>query len=126
MKKKIKLMIKVELLIVVLLLIVFMVVKTGLVYLMPPCIINSTFGILCPSCQGTRCVMNFVHGNFLESFLYHPIFFITIIYLFLVNILFIVNSFRKKEILTFLYPKTKFWLGYTVIILIFTVCRNIW
>ena len=125
MNKKIKRMIKVELLIVVLLLIVFIVVKTGLVHLIPACPINSFFGILCPSCQGTRCVINFVQGNFVESFLYHPIFFITIIYLFFANILFIVNSFKEKEILTFLYPKTKFWLGYLVIILIFTVCRNI-
>ena len=126
MDKKIKLMLKVELLIVVLLLIIFIIVKTGLVQFMPACPINAHLGILCPSCQGTRCVINFVQGNFVQSFLYHPIFFITIIYLFLANILFIINSFKEKEILTFLYPKTKFWLGYLVVILIFTVCRNIW
>ena len=126
MNKKIKRMIKVELLIVVLLLIAFIVVKSGIVYLIPPCPTYTLFGILCPACQGTRCVMHFMQGDFIGSFLYHQIFFFTIIYMFLVNILFIVNSFRKKEILTFLYPKTKFWIGYIVVILIFTVCRNIW
>lgn len=125
MNKKIKLMIKVELGILVLLLIIFIVEKTGIFHLIPQCPINRIFGILCPSCQGTRCVMHFVQGDFKQSFLYHPIFFITIIYLFLVNILFIINSFKKKEVLTFLYPKTKFWIGYLVIILIFTICRNI-
>ena len=126
MNKKLKFMLKVELVILVLLLIVFIVVKTGLVYFMPPCIINKIFGILCPSCQGTRCIMNFVHGNFVQSFLYHPIFFITIFYMFFVNIIFIINSFRKKDILTFLYPKKEFWIIYLIIILIFTICRNIW
>lgn len=126
MNKKIKLMIIVELLIVVALLLAFIVVKSGIVYLIPPCPVNTLFGVLCPACQGTRCVISFAHGNFIESFLYHQVFFITIIYMFFVNILFIVNSFRKKEVLTFLYPKTKFWIGYLVVMTIFTVCRNIW
>ena len=68
MKEKIEKMIKVELLIVVLLLIIFIVIKLGFVYLIPECIIHKTFGILCPSCQGTRCVMNFVKGDFVTIF----------------------------------------------------------
>ena len=85
MNKKIKLMLKVELLIVVLLLIAFIVVKSGAVYLIPPCPTYTLFGILCPACQGTRCVMHFMQGDFIGSFLYHQLFFVTIIYMFLLS-----------------------------------------
>lgn len=125
MNSKIKNMIKLELTILLGVLIIFIVIKTNIVYLIPRCIINETFHILCPSCGGTRCVMNFISGNWYTSFLYHPIFFITIIYLIIVNILYIINSISKKEILTFLYPKTKFWIIFIIIIFIFTIIRNI-
>lgn len=125
MNSKIKKMLQLELGILFLVLIIFIIIKTNLIYLMPDCLINTYLGILCPSCGGTRCVINFIQGNFMQSFLYHPIFFITIIYLILANILYIVNSFKKKEILTFLYPKTKFWIIFIIILLIFTIVRNI-
>ena len=125
MNKKIKTMLKVELLIVVLLLIIFMMVKLGLVYFIPECFIHKTFGILCPACQGTRCVISFINLNFIESFNYHPVFFVTIIYLIFVNILYIINSFKKKPILTFLYPKLKFWIIFLIILGVFTVLRNV-
>lgn len=40
-------------------------------------------GILCPSCGGTRCVSNFVSGNFSASWHYHPFFFCVCIYIIL-------------------------------------------
>ena len=125
MNSKIKKMIKVELLILVLLLIIFTVIKLGLIFLIPECIIHKYFGILCPSCQGTRCVASFMYGDFIQSFNYHPVFFITMIYFIFVNILFIINAFRKKDILRFLYPGLKFWIVFLILIAIFTVLRNI-
>lgn len=125
MNSKIKKMLQLELGILFLVLIIFIIVKTNLIYIMPNCLINTYLGILCPSCGGTRCVINLIQGNFMQSFLYHPIFFITIIYLMLVNILYIINVFKKKEVLTFLYPKTKFWIIFIIILLIFTIIRNI-
>ena len=125
MNKKIKNMLLLELGIIFLVLIIFIVVKSNITKYFPTCFIYERTGILCPSCGGTRCVSNFVFGNFKASFLYHPIFFITIIYLGIVNIIYIINSFRKKEILTFLYPKTKFWIIFLIIIVIFTLFRNI-
>lgn len=125
MNSKIKKMLQLELGISFLVLIIFIITKTKLIYLIPNCLINTYFGVLCPSCGGTRCVINLLQGNFVQSFLYHPVFFITITYLILVNILYIVNSFKKKQILTFLYPKTKFWIIFTIVIIIFTICRNI-
>lgn len=125
MKQKIKKMLLLELGIVFLVLILFLFVNLNMVRFLPPCPMYHFFGILCPNCQGTRCVINFLLGNFSASFFYHPIFFITIVYLMVVNILFIINAFRKKEILTFLYPKTKFWIIFLVALGIFTVIRNI-
>ena len=125
MNKKIKNMLLLELGIVFLVLIIFIIIKFNIIKYIPLCFIHEKFGILCPSCGGTRCVINFFIGNFKQSFLYHPIFFITIIYLGIVNIIYIINSFREKEIATFLYPKTKFWIMFLSIIMIFTFIRNI-
>lgn len=125
MNQKIKKMLLLELGILFLVLILFIIIKFNMIRLIPYCIIHDTFGILCPSCGGTRCVVNFALGNFKESFAYHPIFFITILYLLVVNGIYIVNSFRKKEILTFLYPKTKFWIIFVIVVLIFTIIRNV-
>lgn len=125
MNKKLKRMIWVELGIIFLVLIIYIGIQTDLINLIPRCIVNKKIGILCPACGGTRCVINFIKGNFIESFNYHPIFFVTIIYLIIVNIIFIINSFRKKEILTFLYPKAKFWIVFLIVLLIFTVLRNV-
>ena len=108
MNKKIKKMLLLELGIVFLVLIIFTIVKSGIYQIMPKCIINSLFGIQCPSCGGTRCIVNLALGNFEQSFYYNQIFFITIIYLFFVNIIYIINSFRKKEILTFFILKLNF------------------
>ncbi len=125
MNSKIKTMLQLELGILFLVLIILIITKTKFVHLMPNCLVNTYFGILCPSCGGTRCVINLLQGNFAQSFLYHPVFFITIIYLILVNILYIVNSFKKKEILTFLYPKERFWIIFTIVIITFTIFRNV-
>lgn len=125
MKKQVKQMLLLELGILFLVLIIFIVVKYKIFTIMPTCIINKYLGILCPSCGGTRCVINLVQGNFVQSFLYHPIFFITIWYLALVNIVYVINTFTNKKILAFLYPKTKFWIIFVIVILIFTVFRNI-
>ena len=126
MNLKIKRMLLLELGILFLVLIIFIITRTNLIYVMPKCLINTYLGMLCPSCGGTRCVINLLQGNFLQSFLYHPIFFITIVYLTFTNLLYILNSFKKKEILTFLYPKTKFWIAFIIILLIYTVIRNIY
>ena len=125
MNKKIKRMLLLELGILFLVLIIFFMIQSEIFTLLPPCIIHKTFGILCPSCQGTRCVINFLAGDFSASFAYHPVFFITILYFIIVNVIFIINSFRKKDILTFLYPTTKFWIMFLVVIVIFTILRNI-
>lgn len=125
MKSQIKKMLLLELGIIILVLIIYLVVKLNIVSIIPACIINKTFGILCPSCGGTRCIINFINGNFIESFIYHPIFFITIIYLLIVNALYIFNTLTNKKILECIYPKLNFWIVFIIVILIFTIIRNV-
>jgi len=125
MNKKIRNMLLLELGIIFLVLTIFILVKLDIIKYIPTCFVNKKFGILCPSCGGTRCVVNLILGNIKESFLYHPVFFIMIIYLVIVNILYIVNSVREKEIATYLYPKMKFWITFLIILAIYTIIRNI-
>lgn len=37
------------------------------------CIVRRLYGIYCPGCGGTRALLAFFQGHFLESFFYHPI-----------------------------------------------------
>lgn len=38
-----------------------------------PCIIHTVFGLYCPGCGGTRAVAALFHGDFITSFIYHPL-----------------------------------------------------
>ena len=118
-------MILIELGILFLVLIIYIAIQNGIIYLMPKCIINEYFHILCPSCGGTRCVVNFINGNFMDSFKYHPIFFIMIVYLIILNIVFIINSLKSGQKIKFIYPKNKFWIIFIVVLFIFTIFRNV-
>ena len=53
----------------------------------------------------TRCIISFFNGDFSTSFLYNPFMFILIIYLFLLNVLYIINTILNKKYLTIFYPK---------------------
>lgn len=37
-----------------------------------PCMLLSMFGLYCPGCGGTRAVNYLLHGDFINSFIYHP------------------------------------------------------
>ncbi len=41
--------------------------------LLLPCLVNSTFGIYCPGCGGTRAVWALFHGKLAASFVCHPL-----------------------------------------------------
>ena len=62
-----------------------------------PCFFHAMTGLYCPGCGGTRAVLLFLHGNFLKSFLYHPI----VIYTVLVGGYFMISQtigrIAKKE-----------------------------
>ena len=83
---------------------VLFLIKSNIIYKMPTCTIKTNLGIICPSCGGTRCVINLLQLNFKEAFRYHPTFFILCIYLGIADFLYIINSIFKKNYLKFLYP----------------------
>lgn len=41
--------------------------------ILPPCMFHRLTGYYCPGCGGTRAVIAFLHGDFLESFRCHPV-----------------------------------------------------
>ena len=56
--------------------------------LIPPCVFREYLGVYCPGCGGVRSVVSLIHGDFLQSFIYHPF----VIYAAVMLILFIVIS----------------------------------
>ena len=101
------------------------ILNTNLVNYIPQCWIYQTTGILCPGCGGTRCVINLFQGNIKEAIFSHMIFFITIIYLLICNIVYIINLNKKKKIATWIYPKYWYSIIFVIILLIYTIIRNI-
>jgi len=90
------------------------------------CFIERNFGILCPSCGGTRMAIYILTGQLLKAFIMHPIFFVVTIYLSFVNIIFIINSLKKgKKICKWIYPNIKTLIILGILILLFTIIRNV-
>jgi len=120
-KKSIKIIL-IELLILILAIIG---VNSNLMQYTPSCLLYEATNLQCPSCGGTRCVENILKGNFKEAFLFHPIFFIVIFYLMLCNIVYLINLNKKKEILTWIYPKYWYAIIFAVILVIYGILRNL-
>lgn len=124
-KKYLKLII-IELLIIILVIVIFFTVKSNYIYnISSSCFFKDTYNIYCPSCGGTRCIVNLINGNILDAFLYNPFIFIIVIYLFLLNIIYIINTIFNKKILKFLYIKPYFIILFIFTWIIFTIYRNI-
>lgn len=82
-------------------------------------------GLQCPSCGGTRCVINIFQGNFKEAFFLHPIYFLTVVYLLIVNIIYIINISRKEKIAKWIYPKPWYAIVLAIILVVYGFLRNI-
>lgn len=124
-KKTLK-MLTFELCLIIVIILLYMLIKFGYIQKnIPSCYILKTTGMMCPSCGGTRCVTNFITGNFKEAFLAHPVFFIIIIYGIILDIIYIINTFTKKKIAKFIYPKVYYVIIVCVILIIYTIIRNV-
>jgi len=98
---------------------VILLIRTGIIqYIFPPCITREIFGVICPSCGITRCVSHMINFKFDMAFLYHPTFFLAIIYLFFINIIYILQVLTKKECLKKLYPN---WIVGVIFLVVFIV-----
>ncbi len=93
--------------------------------IIPSCWVYKKTGFLCPSCGGTRCVVNFLQGNFKEAFNNHIVFFLGILYLIVINIVYLINLNKKQKILEWIYPKYWFAIIFIIILAIYTILRNI-
>lgn len=91
----------------------------------PQCWVYDTIGILCPACGGTRCVINLLKGNWLEAFFSHMVFFVGIMYLLIVNIVYLINLNRDKKIGTWVYPKYWYAIVFAILLIIYTIVRNL-
>ena len=83
------------------------------------------YSILCPSCGGTRCVINFLRGNLTESLKYNIIYFSIILYLIFLNIIMVINLIIKEPKIKIMYPKIKHIYFFIIILLIYFIVRNI-
>lgn len=122
MNKKSLIIIIIEL---VLLIILYFFVKSKYIELIPECWVYKNTGILCPACGGTRCVQNFLQGNFIEAFFSHMIFFIGIIYLGIIDIVYLINLNRKEKIGIEFYPKYWYAIIFAIVLIIYTIVRNV-
>ena len=122
MNKKSIIIIIIEILIIITL---YFFINSRFIEMIPNCWIHKNLGILCPGCGGTRCVINILKGNFIEAFFCHIVFFIGIIYLIILNIVYLINLNKQKKILTWIYPKYWYAIIFVIILIIYTIIRNL-
>ena len=122
MKKQVKTFILVETLIIIAGVIATLFLNSKYVHLVPKCIFKEKFGLFCPACNGTTFAAKLSKLNFIGAFKAHPVFFIAIIYLGLINIIYIINIIFNKKIKFFKWWHLYLWI---FILLIYTVFRNI-
>ncbi len=121
MKKKI-IIIGIEIVIITLL---YIFINSKYINLVPDCWIHSKIGFLCPACGGTRCIINIFKGNIIEAFFSHIVFFVGIIYAMIINVVYIINIDNEKKILTWIYPKYWYSIIFAIVIIIYTIVRNL-
>lgn len=103
----------------------FVFAKSQYIKILPSCWIYHLTGIQCLACGGTRCVIHILRGEWKEAFFSHMVFFIGILYAFLVNIIFIINLNKEKKIGTWIYPKYWYSIIFIMLLIIYTIARNL-
>lgn len=91
----------------------------------PSCWVYQTTGWLCPACGGTRCMINLFKGNWLEAFFSHILFFIGIVYVLVINVVYIVNLGKEKKIATWVYPNYWYAIIFAILLIGYTILRNL-
>lgn len=122
MNKKSILIIGIEIIILILL---YGFVNSKYLGIMPQCWVYYSTGLLCPACGGTRCIVHILKGNWLEAFFSHMVFFIGILYLVILNTVYLINLNREKKIGTWIYPKYWYAIIFAILLIIYTIIRNL-
>ena len=121
-KKQRKMLIGIQIFIFLFIMWLYIVLNTDMIKLIPVCIFYDKFGFLCPACGGTRFMISLLNFDLIKAFYIHPIFFLSAMYLAILNILYIINTIFNKKIHLFRLWHIVFW---GVLLLIFTIFRNI-
>ena len=122
MKKQYKTFILVQLVIIIFIIASFIFLKSDHVKIVPSCIIKDNTGFLCPACFGTTFAIEMANFNFIKAFKIHPVFFILIVYLALLDIIYIINVLFNKRINIFKWWHVIIWI---ILLIIYTILRNI-
>ncbi len=122
MKKRRNFIIGIEIIIFIIL---YIFVNSTYIKLVPQCWIYHQTGILCPACGGTRCLIYLLKGNLIYAFFSHMVFFIGIVYLLIFNFVYIINLNKKEKIGTCIYPKYWYIIIFAVVLIIYTIIRNL-
>lgn len=83
------------------------------------CFIYDAFGIYCPGCGGTRALIAFLEGNWVESFCYHPV----------ILVAFIIYAFFMASCIANLLTKGRipfYKIGYKTLLLVLFVILIQW
>lgn len=91
----------------------------------PLCYFRENYGIFCPSCNFTRCVIALSHFDIIGAIMYQPILAISIIYLFFINIIYIINTITGKKFLEKMYPKPWYLIIFALLLIIYALYMNI-
>lgn len=109
-----------------LVIIVYITINTKIYEKLTKCYIREKTHLLCPGCGGTRCIQSLFRGDIISAFKYHPIVTLVVIYLLICNMVYLINRKRKdKKILTWIYPKYYYTVILAIILVVFTILRNI-
>lgn len=90
---------------------------------LPSCYLYELTGIYCPGCGCTRSVFALIHGDVLLSLRQNPLVISSLIVLCILYIEFVFRAFGKK-LRTFIHSKYFWWTAF-VIVMIYSVLRNI-
>lgn len=110
---------------IVVLIALYNFVNSKYLAIIPECWVYQTTGLLCPACGGTRCVLYILEGNWMKAFFSHMIFFIGILYLLIINIIYLINLDKEKKVGTWMYPKYWYAIVFAVALIIYTIVRNL-
>jgi hypothetical protein len=82
-----------------------------------PCSLYSIVGLYCPGCGGTRAVYYLLHGQFIKSFLYHPVVPYTAVLVGCYIVSHTLNILSKGRVKAMLFRPIYFYIMIAVIIL---------
>lgn len=103
----------------------YVFINSEYIKILPQCWIYQTIGLLCPACGGTSCVIYLLNLNWIDAFFSHIVFFIGICYLMVANIVYLINLNREKKIAIWIYPKYWYAIIFAILLLFYTIMRNL-